>query len=430
MKQPDLIRVHIWGRRVGALAPAGKALAFQYDPKWEKLAVELAPFLMPLGSESRVFSFPSLNDETYRGAPGLVADALPDAFGNALINAWMSSRGIRAADVTTLDRLAYMGRRGMGALEFHPMYTGSVESAEPIRLQHLVEEARRAIHGGLSNDKAAKNALEDIIRVGTSAGGARAKAVIAWNQTTDEIRSGQFDVAPGFEHWLLKFDGVDPASIALGSPKTYGRIEYAYAQMAAAAGITMAPSRLLEENGRAHFMTKRFDRDGNTKVHMQSLCAIRHLDYNTPGVHAYEELFATADDLHVGAAAMTQLFARAAFNIVASNNDDHTKNFAFLLRENGAWEIAPAYDVTFSYRAESKWTREHQMSVNRKFSGITFDDLRLLADRYSIAAADETLQRVQLAVEQWKDFAASASVSKDHVSRVHARLTEIAPDFK
>lgn len=384
---------------------------------------------MPLGTESGVFSFPSLNEETYRGAPGLIADALPDAFGNALINAWMASHGIQSTEVTTLDRLAYMGRRGMGALEFHPIYGGTVESAAPIRLQRLVEEARRAIHGGLADDASAQNALENIIRVGTSAGGARAKAVIAWNEATGEIRSGQFDVAPGFEHWLLKFDGVDPASVSLGSPKVHGRIEYAYEKMATAAMVVMAPARLLEEGGRAHFMTKRFDRDGNSKVHMQSLCALRHLDYNTPGAHAYEDLFATAAALGVGSDQMTQLFARTVFNVVASNNDDHTKNFAFLRRENGTWEISPAYDVTFSYRADSKWTREHQMSVNRKFAGITTDDLRLLADRFSIAGAEKVLRHVQLVVSHWPDFAADAGVSAERVERISSRLSEIAREI-
>lgn len=431
MKQPEVIEVRIWGVRVGALAAerSGRAYAFQYDDAWRKRGIELAPFQMPTAGDNDTFVFPTLNPDTYRGLPGLLADALPDDFGNALIDAWMASRGITADEVTTLDRLAYMGRRGMGALEFHPIYGSSVESAAPLEMRELVEEARRAIRGDLSSAEAAQAALENIIRVGTSAGGARAKAVVAWNPETNELRAGQFDTAPGFEHWLLKFDGVDPLSAELGSARTFGRIEYAYHLMAKAAGVEMSPCRLLEENGRAHFMTRRFDRDDNGKHHMQTLCALRHLDYKRTGTHAYEQLFMTAVELGLGDDALQQLFARTLFNVMASNNDDHTKNFAFLLREGGQWALAPAYDVAFSYRPDSKWTRQHQLSVNGKFDGIEWDDLQTLADRFSIANTRDIFEQVQSATDRWLHFADLAGVPSLDIDRIQARMKAVSlPD--
>lgn len=427
MKQAEVIEVRIWNRRVGALAAAGdrRAYVFQYDPAWRKRGIELAPFQMPVGADTDRFVFPQLSLDTFKGAPGLIADALPDTFGNELINAWMASKGIRETDVTTLDRLAYMGRRGMGALEFHPIYGSSTESQAPLQMQQLVEEARRAISADMSDGEAARAALENIIRVGTSAGGARAKAVVAWNPQTNELRSGQFEVAPGFEHWLLKFDGVDPNSPLLGSARTFGRIEYAYHLMAVDAGVDMAPCRLMEENGRAHFMTQRFDRDGNGKIHMQSMCALRHLDYNQVGTHAYEQLFMSAAEMGLGDDTLKQLFARMAFNVLASNNDDHTKNFAFLLREGGSWALAPAYDVTFAYRPDSKWTREHQMSINRKFTDIEWADLLAVAERFSVPDPKDIFERVSDAVDRWPAFAAEAGVSMEDVERIAQRMGEV-----
>ena len=296
----EVIEVRIWGSRVGAVAahPASRSYAFEYAPEWTKRRIELAPLAMPVGG-GHIFEFPGLG-ESFHGLPGLVADSLPDHFGNALIDAWMEQKGVRRDSITALDRLAYMGRRGLGALEFHPIRGGSTESAKPLEMKSLVEDARRFVSGNFEGDGEARAALANIIRVGTSAGGARAKAVLAWNPTTGEIRSGQFDVEPGFEHWLLKFDGLG-ADDALGTSADYGRIEYAYHLMATRlAGIDMAPCRLLQENGRAHFMTRRFDRDRNTKHHLQTLCAMRHLDFQMRGTHAYEQYFAAIADLGLG----------------------------------------------------------------------------------------------------------------------------------
>lgn len=406
-----VIEVRLWDQRVGAVAadPQAGCYAFEYDPAWRRRGVELAPLTMPTDAPEPVFLFPELARNSFHGLPGLLADALPDAFGNALIDAWMARHGVAADAVTALDRLAYMGKRGMGALEFRPARGSHSESAEPLRMKSLVEAARSVIQGDLSDDAHAQAALANIIRVGTSAGGARAKAVVAWNAQTGELRSGQFDAAPGFEHWLLKFDGVG-RDMELGDGADYGRIEYAYHLMARAAGIAMEPCRLLEENGRAHFMTRRFDRDGNAKHHVQSLCAMQHLDYNQRGTHAYEQLFLVAQQLGLGDEAQTEIFRRMAFNVMARNCDDHTKNHAFLLREGGRWELAPAFDVTHAYNPNGEWTYQHLMSVDGKFDGITREDLMAVARRFGVVGAREVLARVREAVARWGGFADEAGL--------------------
>jgi serine/threonine-protein kinase HipA len=343
----------------------------------------------------------------------LLADALPDDFGNALIDAWMSSNGVEKRAITTLDRLAYMGKRGMGALEFKPARGTHRESAEPLEMKNLVEAARMVIGGDLSGDVEAQAALANIIQVGTSAGGARAKAVVTWNPQTNQIRSGQFDAAPGFEHWLLKFDGVGK-DLELGGSADYGRIEYAYHLMANAAGINMSPCRLLEESGRAHFMTRRFDREVKDKEtikhHVQTLYAMDHLDYKQRATHAYAQLFMTIARLQLGDNANSQVFRRMAFNVMAKNCDDHTKNFAFRLKEGGAWELAPAYDVTYAYNPKGEWTYQHLMNVNGKFSGITRADLLLEADRFGIRRPLDLIADVRAALESWQTFARQAGL--------------------
>ncbi len=331
-----VIEVRIWANRVGAVAPDPRlgCYVFAYDPLWRKSGIELAPITMPLNDSRTTFAFPNLSEPSYKRLPGLLADALPDDFGNTLIDAWMSRKGVEKRNVTVLDRLSYMGRRGMGALEFKPARGAHRESAEPLEMKSLVEAARMAIQGDLSGDVESQAAIANIIRVGTSAGGARAKAVVTWNQETHQIRSGQFDAEPGFEHWLLKFDGVGRDS-ELGGSADYGRIEYAYHLMASAAGIKMSPCRLLEENGRAHFMTRRFDRDvknqETVKHHVQTLCAIDHIDFKQRATHDYSQLFMVISNLRLGDDAISQAFRRMAFNVMAKNCDDHTKNFAFLL---------------------------------------------------------------------------------------------------
>ncbi len=396
--------------------------AFEYAPAFLRSGIELAPLMMPLGAGREPFVFPDLPELTYRRLPAVLADALPDDFGNSLIDAWMAGQGVDRSAITPLDRLAYMSRRGMGALEFRPA-RGPARGSTAIELAELVESARRAVQGEIGSDALAQAALAQIIQVGTSAGGARAKAAIAWNPATNEIRAGQFDADPGFEHWLLKFDGMT-ADPELGVGRDYSRIEYAYHLMAVAAGITMAPCRLLEENGRAHFMTKRFDRDGNTKHHLQTLCAIAHLDYRQRATHDLHQFLLTIQRLRLGYPALEEALRRAAFNVMAVNCDDHTKNIGFLLREASGWELAPAYDVTHAYNPKGTWTYQHLMSVNGKFSNATLGDLLEVSEQFGVGTARKAFTQVAEAVAAWPDFAARAGVSEVESGRIrrHHRI--------
>lgn len=416
-----VVEVRIWGRSVGAVAldPALGFYAFEYQPAFLQSGVELAPIAMPLASAaSGPFVFPGLAVDTYRRLPGLLADALPDDFGNALIDAWMAREGVAAAQITSLDRLAYMGKRGFGALEFRPARGPKASGrATAIEMAELVESARRAVMGEVGSDAHAEAALAQIIQVGTSAGGARAKAAVAWNPSTNEIRAGQFDVTDGFEHWLLKFDGVGPDE-RLGVSRDYGRIEYAYHLMARAAGLTMSDCRLLEENGRAHFMTKRFDRDGNRKHHLQTLCGLAHMDFRQKATHDVSQVFQVIERLQLGYPAKEEVFRRIAFNVMAANCDDHSKNTSFLLREGSAWELAPVYDVTHAFNPNGEWTYQHLMSVNGKFTGIGNDDLMAVADHAGVGTARRVLQQVRDAVSAWPDVARKAAVNASEAKRI------------
>jgi serine/threonine-protein kinase HipA len=425
VKDVPVIEVRIWGTRAGAVAldPKLSFYAFAYEPAWRRAGIELAPRTLPLADRGTVFVFPNLPIPTFHRLPGMLADALPDAFGNALIDAWMAQHGKEKSAVTALDRLAYMGKRGMGALEFRPARGSHKESAAPLAMKSLIEEARTLIEGDLSCDTHAQVALANIIHVGTSAGGARAKAVITWNPKTNVVRSGQFDAAEGFEHWLLKFDGIGK-DFELGAGAEYGRIEYAYHLMAKRAGIVMHDCRLLEENGRAHFMTRRFDRDvvdGQTiKHHVQTLCAMEHLDFRQRGTHAYAQLFIAVSRLNLGDWALEQVFRRMAFNVMARNCDDHTKNFAFLLKQGENWELAPAYDVTHAYNPRGEWTYQHLMSVNGKFRDIERSDLLQEAERFGVAGADGLVKEVQAAIKSWPEFVKEAGLSSSVSTRVAA----------
>lgn len=414
----DVIEVRIWGHRVGAIAldPRLGYYAFEYAPAFTRSGVELAPMTMPLVSAREPFIFTSLPEATYHRLPAMVADALPDDFGNSLVDAWMATQGVEKSAITPLDRLAYMGKRSMGALEFKPVRGPSAPSTA-VELSQLIEGARRAVHGEIGTDADAHAALMQIIQVGTSAGGARAKAAIAWNPTTQEIRTGQFDVSSGFEHWLLKFDGMGPDQ-ALGTAQGHGRVEYAYSLMAAAAGIRMSPSRLLEEHGRAHFMTKRFDRAGNVKHHVQTLCAMAQLDFKQKATHDLSQIFLTMRQLHLGYADMEDVFRRAVFNVMAANYDNHTKNLSFLLREGGAWELAPAYDVTHAFNPKSEWTHQLLMSVNGKFAGVDRDDFARVADQFGIGTAPQVITQVREAVNGWSEYAATAQLNERETARI------------
>lgn len=411
----DLIEVRCWDATVGALAldPHSGFYVFEYEPTWTATGVQLAPTTMPVDGREMSFVFPNLPPLTYHRLPSLIADSLPDDFGNALTTAYLASEGVAAADITPLDRLAYLGARGMGALEFRPGRGPRTRKATAIELSELVVAARSALAGELVTESGATDAIRHLIAVGTSAGGARAKAVVALNPTTNELRSGQVPVDPGFEPWLLKLDGVSK-DLDLGGSGHYGRIEFAYSKMAAAAGIEMTECRLLEEGGRAHFMTRRFDRtpDG-AKIHVQSLCALAQMDFKQIGVHDYAQLFLQIDELGLGADTRAEAFRRMVFNVAAANCDDHSKNFAFVLPERGRWQLSPAYDVTHAYAPRSEWTHEHLMAVNGKRIAIDRHDIDTVADRFGVPDAERVAEQVLDAVDEWPRYGAAAGLPDD-----------------
>jgi serine/threonine-protein kinase HipA len=427
-KHVNSVDVYLWGQRIGAVAldPRFGYYAFAYTEAFRATGIEPAPLYMPTADE-QVFLFTDLPEATYKRLPALLSDALPDDFGNALINRWMADRGIAPEQVSGLDRLAYMSTRAMGALEFKPSRGPSTQKATAIVLSSLVEQARNAVRGIIDDDDHANAALRNIIDVGTSAGGARAKAVIAWNADTNEIRAGQLEAPEGFDYWLLKFDGMGTDN-ELGTSQDYGRIEYAYHLMAKAAGITMMECRLLKENGRAHFMTRRFDREPNgVRHHMQTLCAMAHLDYKRKGANAYSQLFGTMKRLNLPYEEMEEAFRRMVFNVMGRNCDDHTKNFSFRLKQGQAWELAPAYDVTFAHNPKGEWTNQHLMSVNGKFANFTEDDLRAEALRFGIGTAKRVIEEVRTAIQGWPGFAAEAGVADAQAGAIEDQLLLLAP---
>lgn len=423
-KHVRAVEVHLWGMHIGSVAldPSYGYYVFAYTPACAAKGVEPAPLHMPVAN-AEPYLFTDLPEATYKRLPAMLSDALPDDFGNALINRYMADQGIAAQDVTALDRLAYMGTRAMGALTFKPSRGPTRHKPTAIELSTLVEQARQAVTGDVSDDAHANAALRSIIDVGTSAGGARAKAVIALHPETGEIRSGQLDAPEGFEHWLLKFDGMG-VDQELGTSQNYGRIEYAYHLMARAAGIHMTPCRLLKENGRAHFMTQRFDREGQSgRHHMQTLCAMAHVDYKKKGTNAYAQLFHTLGQLALPYEDLEEAFRRMVFNVMARNCDDHTKNFAFLLRQGGTrWELAPAYDVTFAHNPNGEWTHQHLMSVNGKFKGFDVADLLAEADRFGVGTAKRVIEEVRAAVLRWPEFAQQADLPEAQMADIQALL--------
>lgn len=422
----DAIEVHAWGHYVGAIVPWAErqgVYVFQYAPQWLRRGIELAPLYMTL--RSAPYSFGDLPRETFLGLPALLADSLPDAFGNALIDGYLASKGVPRNAITPLDRLAYLGDRAMGALQFKPSRAPRQRKPTAIALNELVMAARSALRGQFDEDREIHAAIAQLLQVGTSAGGQRAKAVVAWNPRTDAIRSGQIDAGDGFSHWLIKLDGVKPAAKGdaeepLGEGQPYGRIEYAYYLMAREAGITMSECRLLEEGGRAHFMTRRFDRDGSTRHHVQTLCAMAHLDYMQKATHDYGQLFDVVEQLELGAAARAEVFRRMVFNVAARNCDDHTKNHGFLLREGGRWELAPAYDITHAYRANSPWVSQHLMSVNGHFDDITLKDALTIGERWGVPDMQGIVDQVNAAIANWPELAADAGVPSRDITQIGA----------
>lgn len=430
----DVIEVRAWGGRVGAVAldPSTGWHAFAFDPEWVRSGIELAPLHMALRREP--YQFPQLARTTFSGLPALLADALPDAFGNALVNAWMAEQGISADRITPLDRLAYAADRAMGALEFRPSARDTASTPPTaVQLADLVVAARRTVDGEFASDETARDALQQLIHVGTSAGGARAKAVVAFNPHTSQVRSAYGDHLDGFEQWLIKLDGVSSTGMdghgdRLGASAPYGRIEFAYSQMAAAAGVTMSHCMLLAEGPRRHFMTRRFDRGANgERHHLLSLCAMAHLDFNLTGTHSYDQYLQTVTALGLGLDALQQAYRRMVFNVMAVNRDDHTKNFAFLRRATGGWELAPAYDVTHAYHPDSRWTSRHLMSINGSFDGVTLADLSAVGERNAVPGYKRCVREVTAAVDEWPGFGRNAEVPDDVIEAIASDIRRFRP---
>ena len=421
----NLAEVRLWGELVGALMydPASKISTFEYAPEWVNKGIEIAPLRMPLSS--RKYQFPNLNAETYKGLPAAFSDTLPDDFGNAVIDAWLARNGRDANTFTSLERLLYTGDRGMGALEFRPAISRKKSSGGNIELVSLIEMAQKVLdqRSNLSENSLSEetnnDAMTGLLQVGTSAGGARAKALIAVNADRTQLRSGQLDAPEGFEHYLLKFDGVEEHKVnseTFGDPKGFGRMEYAYYLMAVDAGINMSPSEILIEGERSHFMTKRFDRSGNKKHHYISLCAIDHADYKKPGAYSYEQCLSVARQLKLSRKDAVEIYRRMVFNVVARNHDDHTKNTGFLLKSaKSKWCLSPAFDIAYSYKKDSPWVNSHQMSLNGKREHFIRDDLLAVGTLLSNFKneSNQIIDEVISVVEKWDDYANKAGVFED-----------------
>lgn len=416
-------KVLLWKTEIGAVSwlEENEIGVFQYNPDFLDSDIQLSPIKMPLSQTP--YQFPELAKNTYRGLPGMLADSLPDKFGNAIIDAWLASQGRTAESFNPVARLCYIGSRGMGGLEFEPAISGlptatkKIEVAKLVELSNLVLSQRAKLGGVLSGSDDQK-ALNDILRVGTSAGGARAKAILAWNPNTNQFRSGQISAGSGYEYWIMKFDGVsNNKDKEVADPQGFGKIEYAYYLMAAQAGVKMMPCRLHHEGGRSHFMTKRFDRtDDGQKLHMQSLCAIAHFDFNQPNSYSYEQALQTMKFLNLPKGDLHEQVLRTIFNVVGRNQDDHVKNIAFLMNRNGEWSLSPAFDISYAYNPGGAWTGKHQMSINGKQDNFTRQDIHNLAEIAGMKPnmADEMIENVVSIFGKWGDIATEAGIN-DHV---------------
>jgi serine/threonine-protein kinase HipA len=428
----SIAEVKLWGNTLGAVTlEEGEDFAsFQYDSSFVERQIDVSPLNMPLLPEV-VYQFSDLEYKTFYGLPGLLADSLPDKFGNALIDKWLAGQGRTPQSFNAIERLCYTGDRGMGALEYLPAIGPRRSTSNQIHVDQMVELASEILSqredikvsfGGGSKDQA----MTDILQVGTSAGGARAKAVIAWNPDTNEVRSGQVKTKEGFEYWIIKFDGVsNNRDRELADPKGYGVIEYAYSKMAKDAGINMNKCELFEENNRRHFMTQRFDRlEGGEKLHMQSLGALGHYDYNMARVYSYEQAFMVIRHLDLPMSDIEEQFRRMAFNVIARNHDDHVKNIAFLMNKSGEWSLSPAFDITYSFNPSGEWTANHQMSINGKTDDFTLDDFKACAKTASMkrGRAVKIIDEVKQFVSHWKKYSDDVGVDPLQRDKIQSAL--------
>lgn len=428
----DVAEVKIWGEFVGAIRwdIEQKIGYFQYDSKFIQKGWDLSPIKMPVKNGNRIYSFPELRkgrgetEDTFKGIPGLLSDMLPDKYGNKLINVWLAQQGRSEESMNPIEKLCFIGSRGIGALEFEPTQIKTNKSNFTLELNSLVDIAKKILNEresfitNISKDE--EKAMMDILKIGTSAGGARPKAIIAFNPETKEIRSGQGNVPKGFEHWLIKLDGVSGEQF--GESYGWGRVEYAYYLMAKDCGINMSLCELLEENNRAHFMTKRFDRDGNIKHHIQSLCGMQHYDFNDMYGYSYEQVFQTMRVLQLTYPEAEQMFRRMVFNVLATNYDDHTKNFSFLLEKGEKWRLAPAYDLCFSYDPTNHWVNQQTLSVNGKRLKILKSDLMTIAKDNNIKKGDKIIDEINLIIKSWNNYSNHAGVNIDLQRRIYENL--------
>ena len=431
----DVALVKIWGEFVGAVRwDENQQLGyFQFDEKFIRKGWDLSPIKMPIENGAQIYSFPELRkgrvetEDTFKGLPGLLADTLPDRYGNRLINAWLAKQGRAENSMNPVEKLCFMGARGMGALEFEPAQINNNKQSFTLEINSLIEAAKRILNQRESLltkiDKNEEKALMDILKIGTSAGGARPKAVIAYNQKTNEVKSGQGNVPKGFEHWLIKLDGVDGAQF--GESNGWGRVEYAYYLMAKASGIEISESKLMEENGRAHFMTKRFDREENVKHHTQTLCGIQHFDYNDMFGYSYEQVFQTMRKLRLTYPEAEEMFRRLVFNVLATNYDDHTKNFSFILKKGEKWRLAPAYDICFAYDETNHWVSQQTLSINGKRKNISKADMLTIAKDNSIKKGEAIIEEINTVIKSWEKFASQANVRSDLQEKIRIHLNVI-----
>jgi len=420
-----IIKVKLWNHEVAALVWDKKQESgvLEFFPSFPALGLEIAPLKMPLNDITRgerIFQFPANKNKTFKGLPGMLADSLPDDYGNSVIDEWLTSKGLDVAEVTPVDRLCYVGKRGMGALEYEPAINDRfLNESSILEIKQLTELAKEVLNKRTSFNAELHNgekAYLDILKVGTSAGGAKPKAIIAFNEKTNEVRSGQVPAPKDFTYWLLKFDGVEEKKIK-DNPLGIGKIEYAYYKMALDCGIRMMESRLLPDGKYAHFMTRRFDRlDDGSKVHVQTLCAIAH--FNRDGRYSYEQAFQVMRQLHLPYSDMEQFYRKMVFNVVARNHDDHTKNHAFIMDTDGEWSLAPAYDLCYSYSPSGTWTKEHQMSLNNKRDDLRYSDLTAVASSVGIKAANDIIGHIVEVVSRWNDYACDADIRKEHIKQI------------
>ena len=420
----DVARVRMFGFIVGTFRwdERYQVAQFEYDRGFLGHGIEPSPIMMPV-REGRVYSFAGLNRDTFMGLPGMLADSLPDTYGRALFDRWLTLTGHTSSN--PVETLCFLGKRCMGALEFEPAIEVAFDQNQRFEIESLVNVARDAL-----NEKAAfdvnladdtKAAIAGILRLGTSAGGQRAKAIIAYNKATGEVRSGQVDAPAGFDYYLIKLDGVS-AKAGFRETENYGRLEYSFYKLAKACGIEMTECSLIEENGRAHFLTKRFDREGGKKIHMQTLCALAHYDFRLLRGYSYEQAFNVMRALRLPYSAAQEMFRRMVFNVVVRNQDDHTKNISFLMGEDGHWRLSPAYDMGYAYNPNGGWTAMHQMSIEGKFDNITQADLISFAKANNIKDANEVIEKVTEEAEHWPDIAKECEVPAEMVDKIRPNM--------